>query len=212
MSALDFPIALRLANRRVLLVGAGKIARGRVLQLLESGARVQVVAPRAEPEFLRLEEEGRIQFSQREFRPADCDGAFVIFSATDSVEVTATVVGEARRRGILVNAADAPELCDFYVPSYGRRGPVTVAVSSSGLAPALSRAVRERALSAIGPEWGKLARLLGRLRRLTPPGPQRTSALNALVEGGAAQALAAGDHTGLWQQIRAVWPLRGVRA
>ncbi len=206
MSALDFPIGLRLLDRNVLLVGAGKIATGRLIQLLEVGAKVHVVAPIASEDALRLAAEGRVRLSQRAFEPADCDGALVIFTATDDQQVTRAVVAEARRRGVIVNAADVPDLCDFYVPSFGRRGPVTVAVSTGGLAPGLSRAIKERALAAIGPEYGTLARLLGRLRKLTPPGPARTKALSTIIEAGAAAMLARGDHPQLWKRIRAVWP------
>ncbi len=207
MNGLDFPIALKLHSRQVLLVGAGKIASGRLVQLVEVGANVHVVAPEAGPDVVRLADEGKIRLSRRPFEKADCEGAFVIFSATDNKDVTREVVAEARRRGTLVNAADIPELCDFNVPSFGRRGPVTVAVSTAGLAPGLSRAIKERALGAVGPEWGKLARLMGRLRKLTPPGPARTKALSALIDAGAAQLLARKEHSELWKRIRAVWPV-----
>ncbi len=207
--SLDFPIALRLEGKKVLLVGAGKIATGRLLQLVEARAMVHVVAPSASPEISALAAAGTIRFSERAFATGDCDGACIVFSATDSPEVTHAVVAEARAKGILVNAADIPPLCDFYVPSFGRRGPVTVAVSTAGLAPGLSRAIRERALDAVGPEWGKLARLMGRLRKLTPPGPARTKALSSLIEGGAAQLLARGDRVELWKKIRSVWPATG---
>jgi precorrin-2 dehydrogenase / sirohydrochlorin ferrochelatase len=207
MSALDFPIALRLLDKPVLLVGAGKIATGRLAQLLEAGAKVHVVAPEPSPEVVQLAAAGKIRFSQRGFVVSDCEGAFVIFTATDQPEVTRQVVAEARRRGVLVNAADLPELCDFYVPSFGRRGPVTVAVSTAGLAPGLARALKERALEAVGPEYGRLARLLGRLRRMTPAGPARTKALSTLIEGGAAQLIARGDRSELFKRIRTVWPV-----
>ena len=207
MSDLDFPIALRLRDRSVLLVGAGKIATGRLTQLLEAGAKVHVVAPEPGEEIVALAAAAKIRFSQRGFEVADCEGAFVIFTAIDQPDVTRQVVAEARRRGVLVNAADLPEQCDFYVPAFGRRGPVTVAVSTAGLAPGLSKVLKDRALDAVGPEWGSLARLLGRLRRITPPGPARTKALSALIDGGAAQLLARGDRAQLWNKIRMVFPV-----
>ena len=207
MSGLDFPIALRLAGRSVLLVGAGKIATQRLAQLLEAGAKVHVVAPDASPEILSLATAGRIRLSPRGYEAGDCAGAFVVFTAIDQHDVTRQIVAEAQGSGILVNAADIPDLCDFYVPSFGRRGPVTVAVSTAGLAPGLSRALKDKALDAVGPEYGRLARLLGRLRRMTPAGPARTKALSALIEGGAAQLIARGDRAELWKRIRTVWPV-----
>lgn len=203
--SLDFPIALRLAARPVLLVGAGKIATQRLHQLLEAEAAVHVVAPQPSPDVRALSAAGRIRYSPREWEAADCDGVAIVFTAVDSPEASRAIVAEARRRGILVNAADLPELCDFYVPSFGRRGPVTVAVSTAGRAPGLSRALKEKALDAVGPEWGTLARLLGRLRRITPAGPARTKALGALITGDAAQLIARGDRAQLWKTIREVW-------
>jgi precorrin-2 dehydrogenase/sirohydrochlorin ferrochelatase len=211
MSGLDFPIALRLEGRQVLLVGAGKIATGRLLQLLEVGAKVHVVAPTVSDEIERLVASGAVRLSRRGFEPVDCEGAAIVFSATDDLSVTAAVVAEARRRGLLVNAADVPSLCDFYVPSFGRRGQVTVAVSTAGAAPGLSHALKERAMAAIGPEWGKLARLVGRLRRITPAGPARTAAIATLVGSDAAASLARGDRSAVWKRIRAVWP-QGARS
>ncbi len=207
MNGLDFPVALRLHHRSVLLVGAGKVATGRLEQLLEVAAKVHVVAPEPSAVVIAHAATGKIRLSQRVFEPSDCDGVCVVFTAIDEPDVTRQVVAEARRRGLWVNAADLPDLCDFYVSAFGRRGPVTVAVSTAGQAPGLSRALKERALSAIGPEWGKLARLLGRLRRMTPAGPARTKAISALIEGGAAQMLARKDRLELWKRIRAVWPV-----
>jgi precorrin-2 dehydrogenase/sirohydrochlorin ferrochelatase len=170
------------------------------------------VAPRATEAFARWAEEGRIELLERLFQPADLDGAFVAFTATDARPVNEAVVAEARRRGILVNAADAPELCDFFVPSFGRRGPVVVAVSSGGRAPGLSRVLRRRALDVVGPEYGALARLLGRLRRIVPPGPARTRALESIMELGAAELLARGERRILFQRIRALLSMpRGVQ-
>ncbi len=202
MTGLDFPIALRVGGRRVLLVGAGKIATQRLGQLIEAGALVYVVAPLPSAEVLKLATEGAVTYAPRAWEPADCDGAFVIFSAIDDRDASHAIAAEARRRGILINAADIPELCDFHVPAFGRRGPVTVAVSTGGLAPGLSRALRDKALDAVGPEWGKLAKLLGRLRKLTPAGPARTAALSSVIHSDAAQLIAAGDRARLFARIR----------
>jgi precorrin-2 dehydrogenase / sirohydrochlorin ferrochelatase len=201
---LDFPIALQLRGKRVLLVGAGRIAEGRLLQLLEVGARVRVVAPNATPAIHRLAEAGQIELEQRGYALGDCSGASVIFTAADDAAVNRAVVAEARALGILANAADAPELCDFTIPSIGRRGPVTVAVSTSGQAPALARALRLRAMEAIGPEFGTLARLLGRLRRLDRS-PKRAERLQKLVDSDAAELIARGDKAAVWKRVRKLW-------
>ncbi|MGQ0507127.1 MAG: precorrin-2 dehydrogenase/sirohydrochlorin ferrochelatase family protein, partial [Myxococcaceae bacterium] len=176
---LDFPIALRLKDRPVLVVGAGKIAEGRVHQLLEVGARVSVISPEATE---ALRGNPAVRLSLRPYQLGDCAGAFIVFTASNDRAVNEAVVHEARERGILVNAADAPELCDFYVPSIGRNGAVTVAVSTAGQAPALARVLRGKIMKAITADAGRVASLIGRLRKLLPSGAERTELFNALAQ------------------------------
>lgn len=201
----DYPVALRLADRQVLLVGAGRIAEGRAHQLLEAGARVHLIAPQATEGLRRLAAEGRLRLSERPYEPGDCAGSLVVFAASDRPEVNRAVVEEARGRGILANAADMPELCDFYVPSMGRQGPVVVAVSTSGQAPALARALRERLMAHVGPEYSELARLLSRLRRVLPPGPRRKAAFESIIHSGAAELLRSGQRAALTQLLRGLF-------
>ena len=201
---LDYPIALQLHGKKVLLVGGGRIAEGRLLQLLEVGAHVHVVAKQVTPAIAQLAERKQIELELRGYALGDCADAFVVFTATDEAEVNRAVVADARARRILVNAADAPALCDFHVPSIGRRGPVTVAISTSGQAPALARALRQRAMEAIGPEFGVLARLLGRLRKLDVR-TGRAARLQQLVESNAPELIARGEDAALWGTVRRIW-------
>jgi precorrin-2 dehydrogenase/sirohydrochlorin ferrochelatase len=109
------------------------------------------------------------------------EDAFIVLTATDVPRVNEAVVYAARARRIPVNAADRPELCDFTLPAVGRRGPVTIAVTTSGEAPALASAVRSKVLQLIGPEYSVLARLLGRLRRRLETGPSRSALFRELA-------------------------------
>jgi precorrin-2 dehydrogenase/sirohydrochlorin ferrochelatase len=195
--ALDFPVALRLEGRRALVVGGGKVAEGRVAHLLEARARVRVVAPEVTERIAGWAEAGALEWTRREVDAADFEGAPLVLSATDQLSVTLLAAAEAKKRGALFNAADAPELCDFFVPSIGRRGPVTVAVSTAGQAPGLARHVRARAMKSIGPGYAVLARLLGRLRRRLPKGAGRNELLQRLIDGGAAELLERRDVAGV---------------
>src|SRR5690242_15654645 len=91
-----YPIFLDLAGKPVLMVGAGKVALRKTKGLLEAGAAVTVVAPRAEPEFTGLP----LTLRLRKFRPADLNGAILTFAATDDRQVNRAVTLAARRRGI----------------------------------------------------------------------------------------------------------------
>lgn len=204
MSAhVDFPVCLRLRGKRVLLVGAGHIAEERSQQLADAGARLRVVAPRVGPAIRRLAEEGRLELSERAYTPGDVRGHHVVFVATDDRRVSEAVADEARALGVWVNAADLPELCDFTMPSVGRRGPIVVAVSTSGQAPALARRLRERFLEQVLPGHVRLARLTGWLRKRLPAGPERMRLLKLLVEGEAGELLVRGQREAAWGRVRA---------
>jgi precorrin-2 dehydrogenase/sirohydrochlorin ferrochelatase len=202
-ASVDFPVCLRLRGKQVLLVGAGKIADERSQQLLEAGVRLRVVAPRVTPTIRRLADEGRLELVERAFAPGDVRGQHLVFVATDDKQVSQAVADEARALGIWVNTADVPELCDFTLPSVGRRGPLVVAVSSSGQAPALARLLRQRFQAQVGTEHVQLARLSGWLRKRMPSGAERMRLLKQLAEGEVAELLARGQRRAAWSRVRA---------
>ncbi|MBM7115493.1 precorrin-2 dehydrogenase/sirohydrochlorin ferrochelatase family protein [Archangium primigenium] len=199
----DFPVCLRLEGKRVLLVGAGKIADERGQQLVDAGARVRLVAPEVSPRLRQLADAGRLELRERRWSPEDLDAQHLVFVATDDTEVSHRVAAEARARGLWVNTADVPDLCDFTLPSVGRRGPLVVAVSSSGQAPALARLLRERFVAQVEPGHVQLARLSGWLRKRLPRGAARMRLLKQLVEGEAGVLWLRGERRAAWAQVRA---------
>lgn len=202
-AAIDFPICLRLRGKRVLLIGAGAIAEGRALQLLETGVRLRMIAPTATATLRRLAAEGQLELLERPYALGDLHGHVLVFVATDDRRVSEAVAEEARALGIWLNAADEPDLCDFTLPSIGRRGPITVAVSTNGLAPALARQLRERLVDQISLHHVQLARLSGWLRGRLPRGASRIRLLRLLVEEDIGGLLARGQRRAAWARLRA---------
>ncbi|HZI11278.1 MAG TPA: bifunctional precorrin-2 dehydrogenase/sirohydrochlorin ferrochelatase [Myxococcus sp.] len=200
---IDYPVCLRLEGREVLLVGGGTIAEGRALAVLEAGARLRVVAPEATPTLQRLAKEGRLEWLQRPYEAGDARGHGLVLAAADDAEVGPRVAAEARALGIWVNTADVPELCDFTLPSVERRGPITLAVSTAGQAPALARHLRRELGARVAPHHVWLARLSGWLRRHLPQGPARMRLLKRLVEGDVGALLARGERRAAGVRLRA---------
>jgi precorrin-2 dehydrogenase / sirohydrochlorin ferrochelatase len=159
-----FPMFLKLTRRRCLVVGAGTVAEGKIASLLDAGARVRVVAPAATSTVSAWSRERRITLVRRKFDPADLDGVFLVIAATSSVAVHRKVFREARRRGVLCNAVDEPERCDFYYPAVVRRGQLQVAVSTGGQSPALAQRLRRELEVQFGPEYAAWVDELGRAR------------------------------------------------
>src|SRR5208283_888825 len=108
------PIFLKLEGRPALLAGAGTVALEKIGSLLKTGLRLRVVAPEAREEVRELAAEGKIEWVQREFEPADLDGNFIAIAATDVPEVNALVYREAVARGIPTNSVDDIPNCDFF--------------------------------------------------------------------------------------------------
>ena len=153
-----YPVFLRLAGARVVVVGGGKVAAAKLAGLLEAGALVTVVAPSFLPEVAR----GGVEVITREFRPTDLDGARFVIAAAPP-EVNRRVAAAAAERNLFVNAVDDVASATAYLGGVVRRGEVTVAISTGGAAPALAGLLRE-ALDALLPadldEWVALARRL----------------------------------------------------
>jgi uroporphyrin-III C-methyltransferase/precorrin-2 dehydrogenase/sirohydrochlorin ferrochelatase len=146
VSAELFPLFLKLAGRRVVLVGGGRVAASRLRLLLGTGARVLVVAPDVHPEIAA----SGAEVARRPFAASDLDGAWLaVAAAVPPVNREVPVAAEARR--IFVNTVDDPEQASAYAAGVLRRGGVTVAVSTGGRAPALAGLLRE-ALDAVLPE------------------------------------------------------------
>lgn len=151
-----FPTFLKLGGRRVLLVGAGPVAAGKLRSLLEAGAHVTVVAPDVRPEIAGEP----VDLHRRPFQPADLDGVSYVVAAAPP-GVNRAVADAARDRGIFVNAVDDIESASAYAGAILRRAGVTIAISTDGEAPALAGLVRE-ALEALLPadldNWMQCAR------------------------------------------------------
>jgi precorrin-2 dehydrogenase/sirohydrochlorin ferrochelatase len=138
-----YPVCVDMAGRACLVVGGGAVAERKASGLLESGARVTVVSPALTARLEAWAHEGQIRVIRRGYEIGDLADQSLVFVATDDGEVNAAVAADARAAGVLINAADDPAHCDFIIPAVLTRGALTVAVSTGGASPALSRAVRD---------------------------------------------------------------------
>jgi uroporphyrin-III C-methyltransferase / precorrin-2 dehydrogenase / sirohydrochlorin ferrochelatase len=159
-----FPLFLKLQGRSCLVVGAGKVAEGKIESLVRCGASVRVVAPAATVVIRKAAEDGRIVWEQRSFSPADLAGVFLVIAATPFPDLHEQIFQQARRDGILCNAVDEPERCDFYYPAVLRRGPLQIAVSTAGRAPLIAQRLRQELELQFGPEYGPWIEAAGQAR------------------------------------------------
>lgn len=180
------PLFLNLTGRDVLLVGGGRVAAAKLQQLLAAGARVRVVAPEIADAIRRSD----VQLAQRQFVPADLDGTWLVVAAA-TPQANREVAEAAETRRVFVNAVDDPANATAFLSGVVRRDGVTVAISTSGHAPALTALLRE-ALDAMLPRdlaawvWQARAERVTWRRDGVPMDerkPRLLQALNALYRG-----------------------------
>lgn len=159
-----FPVNLNVKDQPCLVVGGGEVGQRKVLTLLECGARVLLVGRKLTPALSDLVESGRVEFLGREYKPEFMEGVFLVMAATSDVKLNGAISAEARQRGILINVADAPDLCSFIVPATVNRGDLIIAVSTGGRSPALAAGIRSRLEKEFGPEYALFLKLMGLVR------------------------------------------------
>lgn len=180
-----FPAFIKLAGRRCVVVGAGSVAASKITSLLECGAQITVVAPRAAESVEQLAAARKIRWLPRKFAPNDLARAFLVIAATSDPAVNRAVFLEAEVRGILCNSVDDPPNCDFYFPAIVRRGPLQIAISTSGESPALAQRIRLELEASLEEPVADWVEKIGEARReilaSVPPTDDRKKLLHRLA-------------------------------
>jgi uroporphyrin-III C-methyltransferase/precorrin-2 dehydrogenase/sirohydrochlorin ferrochelatase len=155
------PLFLKLEGRDVLVVGAGHVAERKIGELVETGARVHVVAPEASESVKALAAARAVRWEARAFEERDADGAWLIVAATNDAAVQARIADVADARRLFVVAVDDKKNASAYGGAVVRRGAVAIAISTSGESPALARLLRETLEHALPEkEWIDAARAM----------------------------------------------------
>ncbi|NBC07087.1 MAG: bifunctional precorrin-2 dehydrogenase/sirohydrochlorin ferrochelatase [Bacteroidetes bacterium] len=182
-----YPVFLKLHQLRLLIVGAGEVGCEKLTFLLKSSpdADITVVAKAVLPPVQQLLEHypgAKIDIQQKAFEPTDVEGFDLVIAATNFEHLNREVRDAAKAAGAIVNVADTPALCDFYLGSIVTRGNLKVAISTNGQSPTFAKRFRQW-LEAILPE--ETDQLLGRLKhfrdRLQGDFETKVKELNALT-------------------------------
>lgn len=161
-----FPMFIKLAGKQLLVVGAGKVGEPKIGGLLETGARIRVVAREASAAVREWAREGKLELDLRPFHADDLNGAFLAVVATSSRTLNERIYEEAQKRGVLCNAVDVPDLCDFFYPAIVRRGDLQIAVSTAGQSPSLAQRIRQQLETQFDPGYAAWVKELGETRKL----------------------------------------------
>src|ERR1700686_1050762 len=160
-----FPMFMKLAGKQCLVVGAGKVGEPKIGGLIDTGARIHLVAIAASDQVREWANAGKIELELRAFSSSDLDGKFLAVVATASRNLNELVYREAQRRGVLCNVVDVPDYCDFFYPAVVRRGDLQIAISTAGQSPSLAQKLRQQLERQFGDGYAAWVEQLGETRR-----------------------------------------------
>jgi precorrin-2 dehydrogenase/sirohydrochlorin ferrochelatase len=180
--AVYYPLFLNLSKKRAVVIGGGKVAERKIFPLLRTGAHITVISPEITKKIGSAKQKKTIRHIARQYRSGDLKDAFLVIAATDSPVFNEQV---SRDAPCLVNVVDTPHLCNFIVPSTMIRGPLNIAVSTSGISPALSRLIRKELEKAYGCEFSQYLQSLRKIRQdamdMIPDKRKRTEFLKCIA-------------------------------
>ncbi len=182
-----YPVFLKLHELKLLIVGAGEVGYEKLFFILKSSpaASITMVAPWVNPEIEALlegMEEHRVTIQKRKFREEDVQGQDLVIAATNFRDLNQEVRRAAKQAGKLVNVADTPDLCDFYLGSIVTRGPLKVAISTNGQSPTFAKRFRQMLEESLPEDTNELLPHLYALRdRLQGDFTEKVKQLNQLT-------------------------------
>ncbi|MBI3719092.1 MAG: bifunctional precorrin-2 dehydrogenase/sirohydrochlorin ferrochelatase [Sphingobacteriales bacterium] len=181
-----YPVFLKLETLHTLLVGGGNVALEKLQSLLANSpaATITIVAPLIREELREfIKDNSDINITERKFEASDLDEKDLIIVAVDDKEVSKEIKRLAGERRLLVNVADTPDLCDFYLGSIVQKGNLKIAVSTNGKSPTIAKRVKETLNDTLPEEIDELLNNMQQIRdKLGGDFAQKVKELNELTK------------------------------
>jgi precorrin-2 dehydrogenase/sirohydrochlorin ferrochelatase len=159
-----YPVFLDISGMKCFVVGGGRVAERKCAPLVRAGAKVTVISPEISHGLEVYKRKGLLRHICRNYRTGDIKPPSLVIVATDSEKMNKKVFSDAKSHRVLLNVVDNPPLCNFIVPSVLRQGPLTIAVSTGGVSPAMARAVKKRLGGLYGTDFSKYLNFLKSIR------------------------------------------------
>ncbi len=162
MEACYYPAFLNIKEKQCVIIGGGRVAERKVISLLKCDAKIKIISPDLTKQLQKEKDKGSIIHICRKYKEGDLEGAFLVIAATSDEQTNREIASKA---SCLVNVVDYPDTANFIVPSVIRRGLLTIAISTSGASPAMSKAIREEIEALYSKDFSKYMVFLKRFRR-----------------------------------------------
>lgn len=180
-----YPILLELKASKVLIIGAGSVAFRKAQALLDTGARLVIVAEKFHTSFFALQKNPNIEMIKSKYDKNYLSDAALVISATDNPKINQGVYRDCRQADIPCNTVDNPQFCDFYMPAIIKRGNLTVTVSTQGDCPGYAGFLKRKLENIITDRHGEFLKELREYREKIleeiPNPVQRKAAIGELI-------------------------------
>ncbi len=181
-----YPVFFKLAELDTLLVGAGSVGFEKLQSLLSNSpeAKITIIAPRVKDEVRRIiSNHPSCNLLQRVFEESDLDNRDLVIVATDNPQLNAAISQLAKSKKILINVADTPDLCDFYLGSVVQKGNLKIAISTNGKSPTVAKRIKEVLHDAMPGELDEVIENLHKVRsRLNGNFSHKVKKLNTITK------------------------------
>ena len=180
-----YPIFLKVTSLNILIVGGGNVALEKLTFLFRSSpnAQVEIVAPIFKKETIELSQKHNVKIYHQPYEKWLLKNKHIVIVTTDKPLINQRVYKDCKYRSILVNLADEPDFCDFYMGSIVNKGSVKIAISTNGNSPTMAKRLREFFESVIPDSIDILAQNLKKLRSsISGNFEERVNKMNAFTE------------------------------
>jgi siroheme synthase-like protein len=182
-----FPVFLKLESLEVLVVGAGKVGLEKLQALINNApaTNIKVVASLVDPAIWELQTQYQgIRVFEKDYHHSDLTGAELVVVAVNDIPLSEIIRNDAKAARLLVNVADKPELCDFYLGSIVTKGNLKIAISTNGKSPTIAKRLKELLQESLPNELDDLLENMAAVRKtLKGDFNSKVKQLNELTKG-----------------------------
>ena len=172
-----FPAFIKLENKKILIIGGGKIANEKLEKLLDFSNEITLISKQFNQDILQLIKQNNLTYIKEEYKKGFIKDFDIVIVAVDDISLQKEIYEESKNYKLLFNAVDLPKYCDFIFPSYIKQGDLTIAVSTSGASPAFAKQLRIYLQNILPKNLNDFLQEMREYRKTLPKGKERMKML-----------------------------------
>jgi len=173
-----FPLFLSIDKKKILLVGGGKIARDKLVRLLDFTTDIKIIASKISSETLQVIKKNNLKYEEKSFHDSDIDGFDIIIVAVDDIKLQKHIYDITRDKKVLINSVDSKDLCDFIFGSYIKKDDLVISISTSGTSPSVAKYLKVFLEKSLPKNLSLFLKEIKLLREKLPKGKERMKLLD----------------------------------